>query len=481
MEQKTTRILIIAANPWDTNRLGLDEEHREIKKILQASKHRNNFELEHAPAANIDDLSQQLLNFDPHIVHFSGHGELQGLYFQDETGNAQLIRKEALERLFALFKNTISCIVLNACYSEDQAEAFAGHIERVIGMNNPIGDEAAIKFAKGFYQALFNGRNVDFSFELGKSAIETANLEDWQTPQLKKRGQIPAPALQQQAYLNHYADDVLIHAAADDSSFAEQFNIELQKHLAAKLGGLNKFRLRLQTNQNNFSQAAIVIVLLSENYLQQYGDSFQTLPQLQQKRLLLVEVDKTQKPESLAEVMEYSFCQQIKQTAYAYQATDSAYQRLMGTLVTEELNGLLQQIKNRQDPSNNITVFINVAPEDRELGKQVQKLLAQQYRLASALPATTGTRSDIGNKYQSCQAVLFIYVQGSDEWVDDQLLACNHALSESQKEFKIIGIHTNEQQISHINVSLPRLNLQEYFSPPESLHAYLSRFIEALQ
>jgi hypothetical protein len=58
MEQKQqkTRILIIAANPWDTKRLGLDEEYREIKEILQASTHRDDFELEYAPAANDDDL-----------------------------------------------------------------------------------------------------------------------------------------------------------------------------------------------------------------------------------------------------------------------------------------------------------------------------------------------------------------------------------------------------------------------------------------
>jgi hypothetical protein len=283
----------------------------------------------------------------------------------------------------------------------------------------------------------------------------------------------------QQPYLSHYADDIVIHAAANDLNFAETFRIELQKHLAAKLGGF-KFRLRLQTNNDDFSQAAIVIVLLSENYLQQYGDSFQILPQLQQKCLMLVEVDKTQKPESLAEVMEYTFCQQIRQNTLTYQATDSGYQLSIAELVIE-LDGLLQQLKSRHDPSNNITVFINVAPEDRELGKQVQKLLAQQYQLASALPATTGTRSDIGNKYQFCQAVLFIYVQGSEEWVDNQLLTCAQTLSEHQKKYKIIAIHTNEQQITRMNVSLPHLNLHEYFSPPESLQAYLSRFVEALQ
>jgi hypothetical protein len=130
MEQKTTQILITASNLWDTKRLGLDEECREIKKILHVSGYEIDFDLEYPPAANIDDLSQQLLNIAQHIMHFSGYGELQGLYLQNESGNAQLVRKEV----------------------------FVGQI--------------------------FNGRDVDFSFELGKNTIETANFAGWQTPQL---------------------------------------------------------------------------------------------------------------------------------------------------------------------------------------------------------------------------------------------------------------------------------------------------------
>lgn len=485
MEQQKTRILIIAANPWDTKRLELDEEYREIKEILQASKHRDDFELEYAPAANDDDLRRQLLNFDPHIVHFSGHGELQGLYFRNDAGNAQLIRKEALERLFALFKDKINCIVLNACYSEEQAQAFAKHIERVIGMNNPIGDEAAVQFAKGFYEALFSGKNVDFAFQIGTSAIEIANLEDWQVPQLKKRGENLAQSLPTaQPYLAHYSDDVVIHAAAADVSFAESFKIELQKHLAAKLGGLDKFRLRLQTNQDEFAQAATVIILLSEQYLQQYGEHFQNSLQLKEKRLLLVEIHKTVKPGSLAEVVEYPFWQQVRQNVFTYQATDSSYQLLMADLVVE-LEGLLQQLKTQQpfqeaDPANKIAVFINVAPEDRALAKQVQMELAQKYHLVSALPATTETRTDIENKYRYCQAVLFIYVNGSEEWVDNQLLACEQAANEHHKQFKIVAIHTNEQQFDHINVMLPYLK-PPYYCPPHNIQDYLAQFVEALQ
>lgn len=238
-----------------------------------------------------------------------------------------------------------------------------------------------------------------------------------------------------QAYLKNYADDVVIHAAELDLNFAATFRIELQKHLAAKLGGFN-FRLRLQTNTDDFSQAATVIILLSDNYLQQYGDHFQSLAQQQQKRLLLVEVNKTNKPSSLDEVMEYPFWQPVRQNTFTYQTTDSGYQSLIAEMVVE-LDTIFKQLKSQADPSNKVAVFINVAPEDRALGKQVQILLSQQYQLTSALPAIISTRADIENKYRYCQAVLFIYVNGSEEWIDNQLLACDYAASEHQKSSKL--------------------------------------------
>jgi hypothetical protein len=222
-----------------------------------------------------------------------------------------------------------------------------------------------------------------------------------------------------------------------------------------------------------------VIILLSDNYLQQYGDHFQSLAQQQQKRLLLVEVNKTTKPSSLDEVMEYLFWQSVRQNTFTYQTTDSGYQSLMAEMVVE-LDTIFKRLKSQADPSNKVAVFINVAPEDRALGKQVQIQLAQQYQLTSALPATISTRADIENKYRYCQAVLFIYVNGSEEWVDNQLLACEQAASEYQKQFKVVAIHTDEQHSNRINVMLPYLK-PPYYCPPKQINDYLAEFVEALK
>ena len=93
-----------------------------------------------------------------------------GLVFEDDVGNVQLISGDALAGLFELCSDFVKCVVLNACYSEAQANAITRHIDFVIGMKKAIGDQAAIKFAVGFYDALGAGRDFE-----GRSASDAAH------------------------------------------------------------------------------------------------------------------------------------------------------------------------------------------------------------------------------------------------------------------------------------------------------------------
>lgn len=91
---------------------------------------------------------------EPQIVHFSGHGTGEpGLLIEDETRQAKLLTSDALIGLFEDAKQ-VECVLLNACCSEVQAEAIAQHVPYVIGMNQEVGDKAALEFAVGFYDVL---------------------------------------------------------------------------------------------------------------------------------------------------------------------------------------------------------------------------------------------------------------------------------------------------------------------------------------
>ena len=190
-------ILFLAASPKNRARLRLDQELRDIGDGLQRSQQREDFTLIPKLAARPRDVQRAMLDVKPQIVHFSGHGEgEQGLAFEDEQGNAKFVDGAALANLFALFADQVRCVVLNGCYSQVQAEAIAAHIPYVIGMGDEIGDEAAIAFAVGFYDALGAGRDVEFAYKLGCSAITLEGYDAYEPPVLLKRvGQPPAPSV----------------------------------------------------------------------------------------------------------------------------------------------------------------------------------------------------------------------------------------------------------------------------------------------
>ncbi len=185
-------ILLLAANPKGTKNLRLQEEEREIKEQLRIAGY-GRVPINSSGATRPRDIQQAMLDFKPQVVHFSGHGAgTEGLVFEDGTGQEKLVGSEALANLFRLFTSQypIECVVLNACYSEFQAQAIARHVNYVIGMSQAIGDRAAIEFSVGFYKALGAGESFEFAYGLGCNAIELEGIPEYLTPILWEKGQL---------------------------------------------------------------------------------------------------------------------------------------------------------------------------------------------------------------------------------------------------------------------------------------------------
>ena len=182
------KILFLASDPSDASRLRLGQEWRDIQERLQLGRYREKFLLEQRMSVRPGDISQALLDFEPHIVHFSGHGTNTGeLCFEDELGKIQSVTPNALAALFALVDEQVNCVVLNACYSETQAKAISQHINFIIGMNQAIGDKAAIAFAVGFYKALAANHSIDKAYKFGCVEIQIEGIPEYLTPVLYEK------------------------------------------------------------------------------------------------------------------------------------------------------------------------------------------------------------------------------------------------------------------------------------------------------
>lgn len=196
------KILILSANPMDTSRLRLDKEVREIQSALERSQSRDNFQLITKSAVRINDLRRAMLDSEPQIVHFSGHGiagnnydqtqenQPSGIVLESDSGEMQLVSTKALTSLFELFKDKVECILLNACYSESQAEAIYKYIDCVIGMNNAIPDNAAINFSIGFYDAIGACRSYADAFKFGCNNIDLNNIPGDLIPAINSRNHV---------------------------------------------------------------------------------------------------------------------------------------------------------------------------------------------------------------------------------------------------------------------------------------------------
>ena len=178
-------ILFLASNPIDTSPIRLGEEVRSIQEKLRLSRYRDGFRIEQEWAVRVSDLQGHLLRHSPCIVHFSGHGSSSSeIILEDASGNSQPVSKNALSQLFSVLKENIRCVVLNACYTEEQANILAEHVDCVIGMSKAIGDKAAIAFSTAFYQAIGYGRNLFTAYQLGCNAIHLENSDEYNTPKL---------------------------------------------------------------------------------------------------------------------------------------------------------------------------------------------------------------------------------------------------------------------------------------------------------
>ena len=169
------KILILAAIPHG---LRLDKEIQKIEDAIRRANKRDLFDIRIRTAVRSQDIRRAIAEEKPQIVHFCGHGLEDGsLLLEDEGGHNKSVSPEGLASLFQLHANYVNCVLLNACHSAKTAEAISKYINYVIGMNQPIGDQAAIAFAQGFYDGLGyaipdNQDVFQRAFEEGKVAIQ---------------------------------------------------------------------------------------------------------------------------------------------------------------------------------------------------------------------------------------------------------------------------------------------------------------------
>jgi hypothetical protein len=209
------RILFLAANPSKSSGVALDKECAAIEHELRLTSHRDDFEFRSKWAVTVDEMMRHLGEFEPTIIHFSGHGAApdgsgssaatrdivpaenctaarSGIYLVGDDGGPQLVTARALTMMIKSAAASARVVVLNACYSDSQAEAVRSVVDCVVGMAGAIHDEAARSFAVGFYRALGNRRSVGNAVDQAVAALAAKGMVDEELPRCLTRNGVDA-------------------------------------------------------------------------------------------------------------------------------------------------------------------------------------------------------------------------------------------------------------------------------------------------
>lgn len=175
--EKRCDILILSANVESERGL------RDESKIIETEA--KNFTVKTIEKPYLDDLFQYIADYQPLILHFSGHGNPKGEIIFNKKTNNQSQQTETLsmaELAKLLSKHKVECVVLNACFSGAKVDFLKDSVLCIIGMNKEIEDKSALKFSEGFYRGIGRGDSYASAFEEGTSQINLLRLPDSDVP-----------------------------------------------------------------------------------------------------------------------------------------------------------------------------------------------------------------------------------------------------------------------------------------------------------
>jgi formylglycine-generating enzyme required for sulfatase activity/energy-coupling factor transporter ATP-binding protein EcfA2 len=177
-DSKIIKIVILSANPLDSNLLRNEKEVSTILSAIDSSRFSSHFHSIPWLATDASGIRRSLLKYEPAIVHFTGHGTQTGkLVLEKNSGKRQLVNAISLSELFSNFSDHIKCVILTSCYSETLANNISKYIDYTIGFHEEITYEASIIFSEAFYNAIGSGKDIQKAYKIAVSDMKMNDFE----------------------------------------------------------------------------------------------------------------------------------------------------------------------------------------------------------------------------------------------------------------------------------------------------------------
>lgn len=159
------RVLFLDANPFTTTQSELDREVHTVRNQLQNFR---NLVFDSGWAASIDDLKDELEFYPSDVVHFIGHGTGEGITLSRKAGEVKAISHEALALRLSRLSPRTRLVILDGCYTSEQARALAGVVDCVIGINDNADAGNDVWFTTLLYGHISRGGSIQEAFDQSK-------------------------------------------------------------------------------------------------------------------------------------------------------------------------------------------------------------------------------------------------------------------------------------------------------------------------
>lgn len=194
------RVLYFTSTPDLGRPLRVDAEVSAVQRAVEAAKYRHSIDLVYLPAPTPRDFVDRINSKRPHVVHFSGHGDSEGLHFDNgsmEDPAPEPMTFDVMARFLSATTSPPKLLIMNSCRSLEGADLLLEAVPMLIGVADSLDDVAGAIFATQFYSAIANGLSVGHAFEQGRTAIRHALMidDDAHLPNLSCRNDIDANAV----------------------------------------------------------------------------------------------------------------------------------------------------------------------------------------------------------------------------------------------------------------------------------------------
>jgi hypothetical protein len=197
------RVLLVASEPRDLPSSSAEQEVAIVKRTLEPAERDGTARLDILDNPTRQALQSKLRTFQPHILHFVGHGAIS----PDGEGVLALVNDEGRTRLISakemgvlLQDHRVLIAMLNGCNTgapleQDLAQGVAQVLVRegvplAVATTRDVFNHTALRFASDFYRALLDGYPVEGAVVEARKSL---GLKGWDWSSYVAHGSLDFP------------------------------------------------------------------------------------------------------------------------------------------------------------------------------------------------------------------------------------------------------------------------------------------------